>query len=100
MVLLDSEGIDAVTSAGSDDHCIFTLIILLASVFIYNSAGVPTRTDLNGLQYLLSPYMLFPILIVSYCTMTKSISNYIKTSAFLFFLTRPLFCFYVKDFTD
>lgn len=54
MVLLDSEGIDAVTSEGSDDHCIFTLTILLASVFIYNSAGVPTRTDLDGLQYLLT----------------------------------------------
>ena len=53
---MDSEGIDAVSSEGSDDHCIFTLIILLASVFIYNSAGVPTRTDLDGLQYLL---MLF-----------------------------------------
>ena len=52
VVLLDSEGIDAVTSEGSDDHCIFTLTILLASVFIYNSAGVPTRTDLDGLQYL------------------------------------------------
>lgn len=53
VVLLDSEGIDAVTSEGSDDHCIFTLTILLASVFIYNSAGVPTRSDLDGLQYLL-----------------------------------------------
>lgn len=51
MVLLDSEGIDAVTSQGSDDHCIFTLTILLASVLIYNSAGVPTRTDLEGLEY-------------------------------------------------
>ena len=51
MVLLDSEGIDAVTSEGSDDHCIFTLTILLASVLIYNSAGVPTRTDLEALEY-------------------------------------------------
>ena len=51
MVLLDSEGIDAVTGEGSDDHCIFTLTILLASVLIYNSAGVPTRTDLDGLEY-------------------------------------------------
>ena len=51
VVLLDSEGIDAVTSEGSDDHCIFTLTILLASVLIYNSAGVPTRTDLEGLEY-------------------------------------------------
>ena len=53
MVLLDSEGIDAVSSEGSDDHCIFTLTILLASVLIYTSVGVPTRTDLDGLQYLL-----------------------------------------------
>lgn len=51
MVLLDSEGIDAVSSDGSDDHCIFTLTILLASVLIYNSADVPTRTDLHGLEY-------------------------------------------------
>ena len=51
MVLLDSEGIDAVSSDGSDDHCIFTLIVLLASVLIYNSAGVPKRTDVNQLEY-------------------------------------------------
>ena len=50
-MLLDSEGIDAVTSEGSDDHCIFTLTILLASVLIYNSAGVPNRSDLDGLEY-------------------------------------------------
>ncbi|CAH3045124.1 unnamed protein product [Porites lobata] len=53
VVLLDSEGIDAVSGEGSDDHCIFTLTILLASVLIYNSAGVPTRTDLDGLDYIL-----------------------------------------------
>ncbi|PFX25984.1 guanylate-binding protein 7-like [Stylophora pistillata] len=52
VVLLDSEGIDAVSSGGSDDHCIFTLTILLASVLIYNSAGVPTRTDLDGLDFI------------------------------------------------
>ena len=51
VVLLDSEGIDAVTADGSDDHCIFTLTILLASVLIYNSSGVPSRNDLDGLEY-------------------------------------------------
>ena len=51
MVLLDSEGIEAVTSERSDDHCIFTLIILLASVLIYNSPGVPKMNDLDGLEY-------------------------------------------------
>ena len=52
VVLLDSEGIDAVRGEGLDDNQIFTLTVLLASVLIYNSAGVPTRHDLNGLEYL------------------------------------------------
>ena len=51
MILLDSEGIDAVMGEGLDDNQIFTLTVLLASVLIYNSAGVPTRHDLNGLEY-------------------------------------------------
>ena len=51
VVLLDSEGIDAVRGEGLDDNQIFTLTVLLASVLIYNSAGVPTRHDLNGLEY-------------------------------------------------
>ena len=51
MVLLDSEGIDAVSSDGSDDHCIFTLIVLLASVLIYNSKGEAEKTDVNQLKY-------------------------------------------------
>ena len=49
--MLDSEGIDAVRGEGLDDNQIFTLTVLLASVLIYNSAGVPTRQDLNGLEY-------------------------------------------------
>ncbi|XP_066019928.1 guanylate-binding protein 1-like [Pocillopora verrucosa] len=52
VVLLDSEGIDAVMGEGLDDTQIFTLIVLLASVLIYNSAGVPTRHDLNGLDFI------------------------------------------------
>ena len=36
---------------GLDDNQIFTLTVFLASVFIYNSAAVPTRHDLNGLKY-------------------------------------------------
>ena len=48
MVLLDSEGIDG---EGLDDKQISTLTVLLASVLIFNSEGVPTRHDLNGLEY-------------------------------------------------
>ena len=55
MVLLDSEGVDAAFSEGRDDNQIFTLTVLLASVLIYNSRGVPTRRDLNSLQY---PYYI------------------------------------------
>ena len=51
MILLDSEGIDAVSGEGLDDNQIFTLTVLLASVLIYNSAGLATRHDLNGLEY-------------------------------------------------
>ena len=51
MVLLDSEGVDAAFSEGRDDNQIFTLTVLLASVLIYNSRGVPTRRDLDSLQY-------------------------------------------------
>ena len=50
-MLLDSEGIDAVTGGGLDDNQIFALTVLLASVLIYNSQGVPTRRDLEGLEY-------------------------------------------------
>ena len=51
MVLLDSEGIDSVIGEGYDDSQIFTLTVLLASVLIYNSQGVSTRRDLEGLKY-------------------------------------------------
>ena len=51
MVLLDSEGIDAAASEGCDDHQVFTLTVLLASVLIYNSQGVPTKNNVEGLEY-------------------------------------------------
>ncbi len=51
MVLLDSEGIHAAASEGFYDHQIFTLTVLLASVLVYNSQDVPTRHDIEGLEY-------------------------------------------------
>ena len=54
MVLLDSEGIDAVMGEGLDENQIFTFIVLLASVLIDRTMGVATRYDLNGLEYLLT----------------------------------------------
>ena len=69
MILLDSEGIDAASSVDYDDNQIFTLTVLLTSVLIYNSQGVPTRRDLEGLKYplltRLYPYSL------SYCALSN-----------------------------
>ncbi|XP_068736206.1 guanylate-binding protein 6-like isoform X3 [Montipora capricornis] len=52
VVLLDSEGIDSTTGESFDDHQIFTLTVLLASVLIYNSQGVPTRNDVEKLDFI------------------------------------------------
>ena len=66
MVLLDSEGIDAASSVGYDDNQIFTLTVLLASVLIYNSQGVPTRRDLEGLEYpLLTLLYIFSLSLIA-----------------------------------
>lgn len=59
MILLDSEGINAVTAEGQNDNQIFTLTVLLASVLIYNTKGVPKRNDLNDLKYLLLLFVWF-----------------------------------------
>ena len=59
VVLLDSEGIDSVNCEGYDGSQIFTLTVLLASVLIYNSQGVPTRRDLEGLEYPLNFFFFY-----------------------------------------
>lgn len=52
VVLLDSEGTNAVTAEGQSDNQIFTLTVLLSSILIYNSKGVPKRNDLNDLDFI------------------------------------------------
>ncbi|XP_031568053.1 LOW QUALITY PROTEIN: guanylate-binding protein 4-like [Actinia tenebrosa] len=52
VILLDSEGVDSVYAKQADDHRIFTLSVLLSSILIYNSAGVPNRSDLEGLDFI------------------------------------------------
>lgn len=49
--MLDSEGIDSAFSEGFHDHQIFTLVVLLANVLVYNSQNVVKRKDLEGLEY-------------------------------------------------
>lgn len=51
MVLLDSEGIGDTSSEERGDRQIFTLTVLLASLLIYNSHGVPERRDKEQLEY-------------------------------------------------
>ena len=76
MVLLDSEGTDAVTSEGYDNSQIFTLAVLLSSVLIYNSTGVPTRTDREGLKYPLNYIFFFIFRINFHCIGLKKIMSY------------------------
>lgn len=52
VILLDSEGVDCPGAKEGDDHQIFTLTVLLASVLIYNSMGTPKRTDLDELDFI------------------------------------------------
>ncbi|PFX31376.1 Guanylate-binding protein 7 [Stylophora pistillata] len=51
VVLLDSEGIDACSAEERNDNQTLVLTILLASLLIYNSKGVPKRSDLQDLEY-------------------------------------------------
>ena len=67
MVLLDTEGTDAVTSESYDNSQIFTLTVLLSSVLIYNSQCVPTRADREGLKYPLNYSFFFIFRIYFHC---------------------------------
>ena len=50
MLLLDTEGIDAVGTTGSSDASVLVMTILLSSYMIYNSLQVPTRGDLEKMR--------------------------------------------------
>lgn len=50
-MLLDSEGTHSTDTEGQHDNQIFILTVLLASVLIYNSRGVPKRNNLDQLKY-------------------------------------------------
>ena len=47
MLLLDTEGIDAVSAKGQDDVSILVMTVLLSSFLIYNSMQVPKRADVD-----------------------------------------------------
>ena len=50
VVLLDTEGIDAVNDQASNDAKILVTTLLLSSYFIYNSQNVPRNTDLEKMR--------------------------------------------------
>lgn len=50
ILLLDTEGIDAVGTTGASDASILVMTILLSSYMIYNSLQVPTRGDLEKMR--------------------------------------------------
>ena len=47
VLLLDTEGIDAVSAKGRDDVSILVMTVLLSSFLIYNSMQVPKRADVD-----------------------------------------------------
>ncbi len=58
ILLIDTEGIDAVGSTGSSDASILVMTILLSSFMIYNSVHAPTRTDLEKMRYIAAVNLL------------------------------------------
>ena len=50
ILLLDTEGIDAVTDQTTNDAKIIASTLLLSSYLIYNSCGVPRNNDLEKLR--------------------------------------------------
>ena len=50
VVLLDTEGIDAVNDQATNDAMILVTALLLSSYFIYNSQYVPLNTDLEKMR--------------------------------------------------
>ena len=50
ILLLDTEGIDAVNDKASNDAKILVSTLLLSSYFIYNSTGVPRANDLDKMR--------------------------------------------------
>ena len=50
IILLDTEGIDAVTATGTEDARILVITLLISSYFIYNSTGVPNKADLEKMK--------------------------------------------------
>jgi hypothetical protein len=51
ILLMDTEGIDSVFAKSRDDACVLVLTVLLSSLFIYNSMGVPYHSDLEKMRY-------------------------------------------------
>ena len=50
IILLDTEGMDALNDQASNDAKILVTTLLLSSYFIYNSLGVPHRNDLEKMR--------------------------------------------------
>ena len=51
VILLDTEGVDAVRAGSRGDTQVFTLSVLLSSLLVYNSMQVPKRENLNQMTY-------------------------------------------------
>lgn len=50
LLLIDTEGIDAVSASMKDDASVLVMTVLLSSCLIYNSLGVPKHNDLQKMR--------------------------------------------------
>ncbi len=50
LLLMDTEGIDAVSASMKDDARVLVMTVLLSSCLIYNSLGVPKHNDLQKMR--------------------------------------------------
>ena len=51
VILLDTEGVDAIKSGSRGDTQVFTLSVLLSSLLVYNSTQVSKRENLDQMTY-------------------------------------------------
>ena len=54
IIVLDSEGLSAIDVDSNHDSWVFSLIMLLSSVFLYNSVGAIDETALENLSLIIN----------------------------------------------
>ena len=84
IILLDTEGIDAMNDQASNDAKILVTTLLLSSYFIYNSSGVPHRDDLEKIRLVEYYNGRYNFTNVSYHVCAKLLNSLVSIDKVLF----------------